>query len=153
MTLVHEDGTGLANAESFASVSTADTYFADPGNAAWAVLTTMAKEQALRLATDHMGAMYGALWRGYRKTETQALDWPRVGWAGVPVAIERACCELAVRASEGPLTADEGPQVESEQVGPIGVVYAPGARQNVRHAHVWNLLGPFLQLHLIVARA
>lgn len=153
MTLVHEDGTGLANAESFASVATADTYFADRGNAAWAALTTTAKEQALRLATDHMGATWGALWRGYRKTEAQALDWPRVGWAGVPVAIERACCELAVRASAGPLTVDEGPQVESERVGPIAVAYAEGARQNVRYAHVWNLLAPFLQPHVIVARA
>lgn len=47
---------------------------------------------------------------------------------------------------------DEGPQVASEQVGPIAVAYSEGARQNVRYAHVWALLGPYLDAHLIVTR-
>lgn len=153
MTLVAEDGTGLPGAESYASVSAADAYFVNRGNEAWAGLSTPAKEAALRLATDYMGAVYGRLWRSCRKTETQALDWPRVGWAGVPVAVERACCELAFRASAGPLMVDEGPQVASEQVGPIAVAYSEGARQNVRYAHVWALLGPYLDAHMIVTRA
>lgn len=153
MSLITEDGTGLANAESLASVATADAYFSARGNDAWGALTTDAKEAALRLATDYMGAVYGRLWRSERKTATQALDWPRVGWTGVPVPVERACCELAFRASGGPLMVDEGPQVASEKVGPIAVAYAEAARQNVRYAHVWAMLGAYLNSHLVVARA
>lgn len=153
MALVHEDGTGLPEAESFASVAAADSYFDNRGNATWPGLTTEAKEAALRLATDYMGAVFGPLWRSDRKTDAQALDWPRLGWAGVPTQVERACIELAVRASAGPLIVDEGPQVASERVGPVAVAYAEGSRQNVRYALVWALLGPLLKYHMIVARA
>lgn len=153
MALVTEDGTGLADAESYSSVSTADDYFADRGNTAWVELETSAKEAALRLATDYMGAAFGRLWRSERLTDTQALDWPRLGWAGVPVPVVRSCCELALRASAGPLMVDEGPQVASEQVGPIAVAYAEGARQNARYAAVWAMLGPYLNPHLVVERA
>lgn len=152
VSLIVEDGSGIADAESYASAASADSYFSRRGNVAWGGLTTAAKEAALRLATDYMGATYGRLWRSCRRTDEQALDWPRVGWAGVPMPVMRACCELAFRASGGPLIIDEGPQVASEEVGPIAVAYAEAARQNVRYAHVWALLGPFLNPHLIVMR-
>lgn len=152
MSLVTEDGTGLVTAESFASVATADAYFAARGNDAWAGLAESSREAALRRATDYMSAVFGPLWRSQRKTDAQALDWPRVGWAGVPVLVERACCELAFRATAGALMADEGPQVSSERVGPVAVAYAECARQNVRYAHVWAMLGPLLNPHVVVAR-
>ena len=153
MALVTEDGTGLADAESFASVATADTYFGDRGVAAWASLDVAAQEAALRLGTDYMEAQYGLLWAGERKTTTQALSWPRVGWTGVPEAVQRACCELAIRASAGPLLVDQGPQVEKETVGPISVTYATGARQETYYGYVWKLLAPFLVHGLPVLRA
>jgi hypothetical protein len=37
MALIVEDGTGLANAESYVSVADATTYHANIGNTAWAV--------------------------------------------------------------------------------------------------------------------
>ena len=78
MSLIVEDGTGRADAESYASVSVADAYHTARGNTAWAALATTAlKEAALRKATDYLGQTYGLRWKGYRMTTTQALDWPR----------------------------------------------------------------------------
>lgn len=126
MALIVEDGSGLPNAESYISVEDADAYFSARGNASWAALTVEAKEAALRLATDYMSAAYGGKWCGKRLTDTQALDWPRTGRDGIPEALKRQCAELAVRASTGPLMADQGAAVQSETVGPISVTYAKG---------------------------
>lgn len=136
MTLEAEDGSGLPNAEAYISVADADQYFSLRGNIAWAALAEPAKEAALRLSTDYMAAVYGPRWCGERLTDTQALDWPRAGFSGVPEAVRRANAELAVRASAGPLLGDQGAQVKSETVGPISVTYADGARQDVKYAAV-----------------
>ena len=72
MALITEDGTGRADAESYCSVAAADAHHAARGAAAWAALTTEAKEQALRRATDYMGQIYGPLWAGHRSLPTQA---------------------------------------------------------------------------------
>lgn len=153
MALIVEDGTGLADAEAYIAVADADTYFAARGNATWAALTTEQKEQALRKGADYMGATYGLRWKGERTVETQALDWPRecvyafgvlVDSDEVPVAVQRANAELAVRASAADLLSDAGAQVLSEQVGPIAVTYAPGARQQTRFEAVDRMLQPYL---------
>lgn len=141
MALIVEDGTGKPDAEAYISVSDADTYFAARGNTAWAALTTGQKEQNLRLGTDYMGQVYGPRWCGERAHATQALDWPRADVCGVasdvvPVAVQRANAELAVRAAAGALLADQGAQVKSETVGPISVTYADGARQYTKYAAV-----------------
>lgn len=154
MPIIVEDGTGLADAEAYISVADADTYFAARGSAIWAALTTEQKEQALRAGSDYMAAVYGARWKGYRVTETQALDWPREDVVAngfdidndvVPAAVARANAELAVRASAGELLADQGAQVKSEQVGPIAVTYQDGARQATRYAIVEGMLAAFMR--------
>src|SRR6266850_1608568 len=114
MALVVEDGTGLAAAESYASVAEADQYHSDRGNAAWAPLATAAKEQALRKATEYMVQVYRQRWASFRTTFVQALDWPRawvplidapgpygrwtayVPYNVVPAEVKRACSELAL---------------------------------------------------------
>lgn len=144
MAIVVETGEGLADAECFISVADADSYFSLRGNAVWAALLTPAKEAALRLSTDYMESMYGAKWCGERKTDTQALSWPRTGTVApddvVPQAVARVNAELAVRASQGALLADAGAQVKQETVGPISVTYADGARQQTSFAAVIALL-------------
>ncbi|SEL12141.1 hypothetical protein SAMN05216359_105273 [Roseateles sp. YR242] len=153
MALIVEDGTGLADAESYASVADADDYFTKRGNAAWPVITTDKKEALLRQATEWLGG-YTGRWAGCRVKTTQALDWPRssvrvdgvtLAYDKVPVALVRATCELAVRASAATLTADEGAQVKSETVGPIETVYADGARQQTRYPAVEILVAPLLR--------
>lgn len=162
MSLVTEDGTGLSTAESYISVTSADTYFTARGVAAWAALTTPQKEQALRKATDYMVADYGGRWAGMRVTVTQALDWPRA-WVqnrdapglygpypnyysstSVPTPVANACAELANRAAAGDLLVDQGAQVKQETVGPISVTYTDGARQSTRYAIIDLMLRPYL---------
>lgn len=164
MALVVETGQAGADSESLASVAYCDTYHAGRANAAWAALDTAGKEAALRKATDYMEEIYRLMWSGYRRTDTQALSWPRyevprpdiaanafygygVGYYdfdSVPVEVQRACAELALRASAGDLAPDLDRPTTSEQVGPIAVTYAVGAREFVRYRAIDNLLAPFL---------
>lgn len=145
MPLTVEDGTGLATADSYASRAEADAYHAARGNAAWAAASTAARDAALRRATQYLDTRYR--WVGNRLTLTQALEWPRYfvprlgypsGWPQVPVV--QACMELALRALDGELMADdEGRDVLSESVGPISVTYSPKGG-GVRYPAVDRLL-------------
>jgi hypothetical protein len=163
MALVVEDGTARADAESYCSVAAADTYHANRGNTVWAALTQTVKEQCLRKATDYLVAIYRNAWDGYRKTTTQALDWPRFmvpikdnfllyGFgqiyyddASVPAGVQNGCAELALKVAGGTeLAPDLGPEVLREKVGPIETDYAQGARQTTRFYAVENMLQPYL---------
>lgn len=114
MSLVVEDGTGKADAESYASVADADAYIAKyastAGATAWAAAVTATKEQHLRLATRYLELAYR--WIGSRNSETQALHWPiaegefdRDGFEiddnVIPVNIVRATAETALRSLQG----------------------------------------------------
>lgn len=154
--LIVEDGTGMPNAESYASVATADAYHARrPGANAWAALSTDQKESALIQATDYLQATYSTRWKGIRLTVDQALDWPRsavvvdrvtLAYDQVPAQVVRATCELALRSLTQPLTADESAQVKSEKIGSLEVVYADGARQQTRWVLVEQLLSPLIKI-------
>src|SRR5262245_25534004 len=106
MTLTTEDGTGLANAESYCSVADADTYHTNFGNTTWTG-STAAKEIALRKATRWLDVTWNGKWKGRKNTTTQGLDWPRY-WAedadgfsiqpdSVPTRLRDACAEAALR--------------------------------------------------------
>lgn len=141
MALTVEDGTGKAGAESYASVATADTYLAARGYTLWATMSEAEREQALRRATEYMEGAYGLKWQGYRRTDTQALAWPRYDVPKpdtdgyyydddeIPAAVVNACCMLAFKAASGELAEDLDAPVTEETVGPITVRYAQGARQ------------------------
>ena len=161
ITLTVEDGSGLADANTYVSQADADAYFANRANASWAAATDDAKAAALIQATQYLDARY--TFKGVRLTETQALEWPRqeppfvasVGvWRDVfevpsdflawPVQrVKDACCEAALRALTGPLYKDQDSAIVlSEKVGEIAVSYAEAARNGgqVRIAIVDDLL-------------
>lgn len=155
MTLVVENGTGLANAESYVSVSAADTYHSNRGNTAWAALATPAKEAALRKATDYIGQAYGHRFKGYRSTKTQALDFPRTelpipgdpdgdfyATSAIPAALSNACFELALRASSASLLADTSQAIKREKVGQLETEYQDFTVPGVRYPAVDGLLLP-----------
>lgn len=160
MSLITEDGTGRADAESFASLAAADAYHASRGNVAWAGALDADKENALRRATDYTEQEYRSKWRGARMSLTQALSWPRfnvqlddVGFGRiaayvpnntVPPQVIQACCELAIRALQGALAPDLQRQIIAETVGPIRTEYAAGAPEYVRYRSVDLLLKPLL---------
>ena len=112
MAFIVETGVGLADANSLASVEYADTYFADRLNDTWGKLTVDAKQAALLRATAYVCGQYD--FKGVRLTPSQSLPFPRKGVTdpsghvprGVPECVKVVTCELAVRASAGPLIQD-----------------------------------------------
>ncbi len=157
MALITEEGTARSDAESFATVAFADTYHSNRANTAWAALTTALKEAALRKATDHMGQEYARRWLGHRTTSTQALEWPRQ-WVPlpsdpfgnyyastvIPVPVQSACAELALRASAGELTEDTGQEIKREKIGQIETEYQDHSRAGTRYPAVDRLLAPLM---------
>lgn len=135
MAITVEDGTGLADADSYISVTAADTYVADHGaDAVWTAGSVDDKEQALRLATQALDVQYISRWKGIKIGTVQALDWPREGVFdedgfavdddAVPKAVEDACVELAIRQINGEVLVpdvDEPGTIRSkfDKVGPL----------------------------------
>lgn len=118
MTLVKEDGTGLSNANSYASAADGDTYHEGHLYATdWTGATTATKESALVMATRLMDGCYQ--FNGYKYTTEQSLQWPRERCPDpdrnegvytallnsrrrrdfdsdeIPVQVVNACCEIA----------------------------------------------------------
>lgn len=133
MAIVVEDGTGKTDAETYVSEAAADTYHTNHGDTTWALLTTAAKEAALRNATQYLDGTYVLRWKGQSNTSTQALDWPRTGvirrdgWLidsdVIPQALKDACAVLALEASAEDLipTIDDPGSITfyAVKVGPI----------------------------------
>lgn len=156
MSLIVEDGTGLATAESYISVADAGTYHSNRGNTAWAALTSdTVREQYLRKGTDYIEQVYGLRWQGYQVYPTvQALSWPRYDvWTGeryiesdeIPTAIKNACAELALKAATETLNEDLEQGVIREKVGSIEVEYDKSSPQAKRYKAVDAMLAPFLK--------
>lgn len=158
-----ETTTGGAAAESYVTVANADTYFSDRGITAWGLLTTAVKEASLRKATDYMLQVYTSRWSGVRASLTQALDWPRawvdltdsitnlayingvyVDSTTIPVPVQRACAELALKASTAELLADQDQAIVREKIGPIETEYDRYSPQAKRYQAVERMLQPYL---------
>lgn len=156
MTLVVEDGTGLANAESYCSEAEAAAYFDARGKSdAWGDLEDA--EANLRIATDYLTQTYRGLWGGRRLTATQALDWPRSGveWddsptgfrvpSVIPAELKYACAELALKVETTPLLEDLGRETKKEKVDVIEIEYVEGSQRQPKFTSVdgWlvSLLG------------
>jgi hypothetical protein len=101
---VAEDGTGLANATSYATVEQADTILeTNPHASAWFALTTDQKEKNLSWASGVLDNH--TRWSGSKAVEASALRWPRsgtydrvgvaIGDNVVPVPVKVATAELA----------------------------------------------------------
>ena len=110
-----EDGTGLAGANSYASVAEADDYFAGRlYSTAWTAASSADKEKALVLASLAIDAQ--VRFHGGRFSQEQGLQWPRVqcpdpDWkeetvsasdeegflasGEVPKLVKQAACEMA----------------------------------------------------------
>lgn len=112
MTLITENGTGLSNAESYISVTDADTYHAaQTGSATWSGATTSTKEMALRQATAYIDSRFAERFKGTRVKESQALRFPRIGVIDidgfqiesnvVPPKLAQATAELALEVVSG----------------------------------------------------
>ncbi len=108
-----EDGTGLADSNSYATVEAADAYFEVLGDpSAWVSATLDQKQSALRIATQFLDLEFATQWVGVPVSRTQALAHPQMGIQdlfGYPVTVpplplhlQQACCEAALRELQYP---------------------------------------------------
>jgi hypothetical protein len=78
LTIIKEDGTGRPDANTYASAADGDAYHeAHVDASAWTAATLAQKEAALAMATRLIDACWQ--FNGWKKTPTQALQWPRFG--------------------------------------------------------------------------
>ena len=82
MTIIVEDGTIVANANAWGTVTEADTYHEDRGNESWATASDEDKEAAMIRATAGLENKYRERWIGFKSnhntiTAPQFLAWPR----------------------------------------------------------------------------
>lgn len=153
MALVVEDGTGLANAESYCSVAAADARHSAFGNTAWTG-TDAVKEAALRRATAYLEQRFRDRWQGNRHTTAQALSWPRnsvvvdgfivVDSNVVPSDVANACADLALKALSETLNADLERGIVREKTGPLETEYDPYSPQSKRYPAIDQALAPYL---------
>lgn len=136
MALIIEDGTGRADAQSYASVEMLKAYAKARGVS---VPTNNSDCEALLLRA--MDYMRGKEYVGDRATKAQALDWPRVNVVvdGFPFAstelprqVEQAQCALAIAAQTVDLLpntpANTSGPVSERTIGPITTKYANTGR-------------------------
>ncbi len=106
-TIIVEDGTNIANANSFASVATLNTFAADRGYTLPA--TTELKEIALIKAGEYLNARRNE-YLGEKVYEDQTMQWPRDGVIidgvefaddSIPIELVKAQCQLVVEIHNG----------------------------------------------------
>lgn len=166
MALVVEDGSGLANAESYLSVANTDSYLAVRGNpAAWTTLSVGDKEAALRAATKYIDVNYR--FKGTRVRREQALYWPRTGVDDgefaldsnvLPSRLKDATAEMALRAASGDVLPDiaKPGSIRRERVKVSSIEketeYFGGTSQAVEYREADLLLRPLLDMSYKVRR-
>ena len=162
-TFVVEDGTGLTTANAYTTEAFADQYHDDYGApSSWTSATSSAKQLAIREATRYLDMAYASRWKGYRKTQDQALAWPRTdvydlsGWAikdtEVPQAIQKATAILALKSIGGEsflpdvTGKDRGITQRTEKAGPVGrtLKYASTQANFKQFSQVLAVLRPLL---------
>lgn len=163
MALTVEDGTGVHGADAYASRDFVDAFWArrphSSTSATWAAAADENKDGAIREATSYLDSVYGHAYRGHRRGNLQGLQWPRThalddaGWPlrDLPLEIQWATAELAVRALTASLAEDAdiaGPiSRKREKVGPIEeeTEYQFGSSPYKRFGAVEGLLSPVLK--------
>jgi hypothetical protein len=124
--IILEDGTGRADANSYADINEADLYHSLRGNSDWTDADITDKIAALVRATDYIESTYEA--DNEPLTDVQSLQWPVKGdWRLNPTVIS-ATIELALYALKGPLSAPAERGIKSntqklEGVGELSTVY------------------------------
>lgn len=112
MTLTVETGAGLSNANSYVSLSDADTYHSTyNADSDWAGTDNATKESALIKATRSLDVLYGLKYASIVGSNTQNLLWPRnafydrnnrlVNSNEIPQSLQDAVCETALLSIQG----------------------------------------------------
>lgn len=149
-----EDGSGLPDADSYASVQVADTYHGARGNQAWIAAMSDQKSAALVRACDYLERGYGRFWPGARISITQRLSFPRygietIGSNEIPSWLIEAQCEAALLEIIDPeilsSTPSEGGSLSQEREGEVERRYTPGPGSVRRFPTVHGVLAAHIR--------
>ena len=140
---VYEDGTGLPNANSLASVQDFKDYYS-LRNIDISTLTDTQIEGFLVLGTDYIVQKYD--FKGSKLKDTQSLPFPRVvnNETIFPTNVKYATILLAFKSQNGSLLADSQQQVKKEKVDVLEVEYMDGSSSEVIYNDVLGYLKPYL---------
>lgn len=105
MPLIIENGTNVANANSYADIEFADAYHTAQGNLDWAG-TTEDLERALQIACRSLELLYGPSYKSLLLYPNQPLLYPRrvftdnnrriIEAGNIPTCLKEAQCEIAL---------------------------------------------------------
>jgi len=152
--LIVEDGSIVADANSYVTYDYALAYHALRGNSAWAADSDSNQQYAIIRATQAVDSIYKGKWKG-TPTEygTQNLEWPRenVDVNGttldddlIPAALKKAVCEAALRelASANSMTPDleRGGEIKRVKADVVEVEYMDGANSTTTFTAIDGLL-------------
>lgn len=151
MPLIVESGTGLnPAANTYIDLAFFTAFHQLRGNTVTA--TDDAIEAAIHRAMDRIENGY--LYKGWKSRNPQPCEFPRSDLydrygrllLGIPLRLQQAQAELALRALDGALDPDldRGGLVTSESVGPISTSYASGAPAGRSFPQVEMLLAELL---------
>lgn len=152
--LIVEDGSIVANANSYVDYDYAENYHTLRGNSAWTAGDSTQKQYAIIRATQAIDSIYKGKWKG-EPTEygAQELEWPRsgvtvgstsIGDDVIPAVIKKAVCEAALRelASPNSMTPDleRGGEIKRVKADVVEVEYADGANSTTTFTAIDGLL-------------
>ena len=162
-TLIVEDGTVVASANSYNSLADLSTYHIGRGNSAWGAFSQGAQEGFAKQATDYMLQNFRFDWKGLRKDVAQTLDWPRVDvyleprYSGengiypyevastiVPEEVKIAHAILSLKASDETLNPDETQTIIREKIDVIETEFSEYSPTKKRFSSVQDTLRPYL---------
>lgn len=144
MRFVVEDGTGLSDATSYASIEYAneyaDTFFSEAEHIIWDSLTENQKKRFLNRSTAYIDRSF--VFPYTKLDDDQALMFPRQTLE-VPNALLQAVCLVSIREAQGvDLEPDlaRGGKVIRERVDVLETVYSEGASPYTVFTQIENLL-------------
>jgi hypothetical protein len=152
MALIIENGTGLADADSYEDVEALDEYVIKRGLVVPDALTDEDKEAALRDATEYADTY--RRYKGIAKGPDQALMFPRTDltdWSGyvitgVPSRLKQAVLYLAVLRLQGETLYEPlGREIASESVGPLSTSYVAGSNRHREFTTADRLLAQYVR--------
>jgi len=153
MTLIVEDGSIVAGANSYVSDDDYTTYASARGYTVGADAT--AREQELIKAMDWLES-HRDEFKGLKMEDTQPLQWPRAGvWIDsyyvelntIPVELQRAQMEAAILSRTTSLVPSGAFQnIQSESIGELSVSYYRGGKwTSVQHKNIDQFLNVLLE--------
>jgi len=151
-TLIVEDGSDVAGANTYVDIAYVDTYALDRGLSMW---TGTADEKNAAILNS-MTYMEQQPYKGYPSTSTQSLVWPRFGvtvnsWEissdVIPSQLTKAQAEAAIRSLTAPLSPDlkRGGAIKKRKVDVIETEYFAGASNATTYPVINQLLAPLLK--------